>query len=189
MKKYWKIILFVCILTTLIVAKIAVGNTNDEQEIKKTISDLTKLEQTIPVLPPPYNDSDNPIPEKIKSGKKQMLERELRELISASSPLLASHINILNVAIESNNDEFRATAGGVRWIKFFDINIEDNAATVKCQIRKWAKMANLKPKKGLTSPAFDKPENTMEFIYTLVKENGKWKVTGWDGDFLPGEHP
>ncbi len=192
LQKNFKLLTLAVILVSIIILGMF-GFTNsyekskDIEEIKKVIVRANELEQRLPILPEPYAKSLDKVPDEVKAKHLEKIRNELSSVFSASSPLLAQRIGLLTNAVEGQiKEDFRAEDGGVKAADFKSIDIDGDVATVSVNLTMWSKITDYSSGKKHTAA----PEGTMHFIYTLRKEDGKWKITGLTGDFLPGPgHP
>lgn len=157
---------------------------DDIAKIKHVILKSVEMSQSLPQLPEAYSSTTNTeIPDKVKKMMYDKITSSLTEIYSAKSPILTNRINVLQGAIDAQSKEkFRSQGGGIRKFENFQVNINGDEATAEIDIRTWAKLIDDKGK------AFT-PENTAHYLFTLVKEDKQWKITGEEFKFLPGEEP
>ena len=194
---------------------------NDINKIKRVIMEAEDMENTIYLLPEAYNSSPEvEVPNEVIDSMNKKVISECQKYYSAKSGLLADRIKVLQMAVDAQakDKESRVVKNINKSIKFIDLNINGDTATVIADISGQATIISLVPqgvdinkyktsnKKEEIKPEMkakmeediknapkklvtNSPEGTMRFYYNLAKEDGVWKITSRKGDFLPGQGP
>ncbi|AVX20015.1 SnoaL-like domain-containing protein [Carboxydocella sporoproducens DSM 16521] len=160
-------------------------NTADDQaEIRQTILKSVELSQSLPVLPEPQASTpQEKIPDQVKRIMYDKITSSLMEIYSSKSPLLIQRISALQQAVDKQElEKFRARGGGYSKVENVQITINGDSATAQADITTWSEFIEANGKKF-------RPENGGHYVFSLVKENGKWKITGEEFSFLPGQEP
>lgn len=104
------------------------------------------------------------------------------------APGQAKHEEIgMNNAIQAESDpKFRNLGAGVSGVKFDNVAVSGNTATLTAEVRIWSKFQQQQADGSWTT---SEPTNVMVYNVTMTRESGKWVVDSMVGDFAPGEGP
>lgn len=156
----------------------------DEQEIQSVVIkefELTHGGSTM--LPEPYrSDPATDVPAAVSDMLQEGVITSLSEVYSDQSPILKSRIELMQREIDrQGSNGYRDLGGGMRWIRNVAIQVNGDTAVFEADIRGWGRFT-------MEGKTFT-PENTAHERYTLVREDGTWKITNHELTFLPGEEP
>ncbi|GAB4267027.1 nuclear transport factor 2 family protein [Thermincola ferriacetica] len=154
----------------------------DIAEIEKVITKGVHTFNSLDIAPAPYNSVFDKAPDDVKNKMNDKFVAELSKYYSG--PLLNDRIAQLKGAIPYQElNEFRVKDGGVRKIENFTANINGDKATAEADIRKFMKSVR---KNGDGDKTW---EGVAHYKFTLDKIDGKWKITGEEWNYLPGQGP
>lgn len=156
----------------------------DEQEIKDVVVkafELTHGGSTM--LPEPYlSEPTTEVPSDVSGMLHESVIASLSEVYSDQSPILQNRIELMQREIDRQGPNgYRDLGGGMRWIRNVSIQVNGDTAVFEADIRGWGQFI-------MDGKTFT-PENTAHERYTLVREEGAWKITDHEITFLPGEEP
>lgn len=156
----------------------------DEKEIQDVVLkafELTHGGSTM--LPEPYrSEPTTDVPSDVSEMLHESVIANLSEVYSAESPILKDRIELMQREIDRQGPNgYRDLGGGMRWIRNASIQVNGETAVFEADIRGWGRFTM----EGRTFT----PENTAHERYTLVREDGVWKITDHELTYLPGEEP
>ena len=155
----------------------------DEAAIRLVCQNAVQAEQTLPIPPTTYHGGTMSA-----TIQQQMLDHVVVVMSQYyTGDVLAREVDSLQTYIR------REQQGGIRYLDaganpltFHQIIINQNSATVTAQGVTWTKVAQ---DQGNGKLATATPHNTVNFIFTLVKVNGQWLISGESWSFAPGSNP
>jgi len=191
---------------------------NNEEEIKRVVKSALNI-YSKSVYPSEYTKSpDIKIPSQLIDRKMNEVIQECEKYYSAKSGILANKIKVFQTAVLGDAyspSDIRTVEWKINNIKFLETRIEGDTATVIADVYCENKMIalipidnkineNVKPeemtieyqkrlyeetqklpKKLVTY----NPKGVMRYYFNLTKENGIWKITSENFNYLPGYEP
>jgi hypothetical protein len=161
----------------------------DEKEIqavKSTALKAAELNQTLPVVTE-TNDDKPKFSDDVKSAHKKKINDELGKVLSDKEGLFSKRKGQLEGSIlAQETTNFRALKGGILNPEFIAISINGDNAYVEANMTTFSEMKNYD---GKGNSYISQPQNRAKHCFTLVKENGVWKVVKHTFDFLAGQEP
>lgn len=163
---------------------ISLDNAKDMAEIEKIMKESVVADHTLPILPEPYcSDPKIKIPENVKQMMFDKITAKYNELYTSDSEIKKSRIECLkNVVSGQESNNFRELGGGIKKFDNLIINLNGDKATAEADVRTYARG------KGPDGRIYE-PEGTCHYRFTFAKEDGRWKISYVEFNFLPGEEP
>lgn len=112
-----------------------------------------------------------------------------RVLARYFAPAQAKHEEVgLNNAVQAEaNPKFRNIGAGVSNVKYDEVAVSGNTATLIAEVTIWSKFQQLQSDGSWTT---SDPVNVMIYHVTMERgTNGQWVVSSMVGDFAPGQAP
>lgn len=105
------------------------------------------------------------------------------------SPGQAKHeeVGLTNAVNAEADPKFRNLGSGVKNLKFDNVAVSGNTATLTAEVTTWAKFQQQQPNGDWATAS---PVNVMTYTATMtLNSSGQWIVSSMTGDFAPGEGP
>ncbi|ADL41837.1 hypothetical protein COB47_0517 [Caldicellulosiruptor obsidiansis OB47] len=190
---------------------------NNEEEIKRVVKSALNIYSKI-VYPSEYTKSpDIKIPSQLIDRKMNEVTQECEKYYSAKSGILANKIKVFQTAVLGDAyspSDIRTVEWKINNIKFLETRIEGDTATVIADVYCENKMIALIPIDNINENVkpeemtieYQKrlyeetqklpkklvtynPKGVMRYYFNLTKENGIWKITSENFNYLPGYEP
>ncbi|MBE0446908.1 MAG: DUF4101 domain-containing protein [Actinobacteria bacterium] len=150
-------------------------------EIEKVIKESVTYAVTAGTLPEPFcSDTKGKIPDHIKQKVFDEITKKCNEMYSSDSELLKRRLESYKGGVSwQDRDYFRALGGGIRKIENLTISIDGDRATAEADITKYTKLIE-------SDGSVHTPEGTAHYKFSLIKEDGRWKIADEEFGVFPG---
>ncbi|MDI6816584.1 MAG: nuclear transport factor 2 family protein [Actinomycetota bacterium] len=180
-----KLLLGVLLLTIVasgLVGFITVESAKNMAEIEKVIRASVVAAKTLTQLPEPYcSDTEGKIPEKVKQEMFDKISAKYNEIYSSGSEIQGIRLeNLRNSVVGQEADNFRSLGGGIKSFENMAISLDGDEATAEVDMTTFARLRE-------SNGRIFTPEATAHYKFSLVKEDGRWKISKEEFDVLPGQ--
>lgn len=155
----------------------------DVPSVKALCDRALRASQSLAV--PPVADRGRPLSAATAARMKADGEATLRDLYTG--PVLARQISELDAFIaEQLGGAFVVRDAGVSKADCDDVAVSGDTATVKAEVEIWTKLGQVQEDGSVIAA---RPKNVQEYVFTMVKVDGRWLIDGEHWEFKPGFGP